>query len=516
MSNDKPLPFNEEFQEAIIGHCLENPGFFAKCYTKLEPQWFTKNISLGTLFSQLQRAYKTEEAFITSVDEFKNFEFFLEQDLNEREKYYNLISRCVLSAKNFSLEKITRQLTGFLRVSMFKESVEGAAKRYNSQGFEESYDWTYKKLLEIKDATFEDNQFVMSFDHPEDWIRKQEVRREKAISTGSKLLDSALGGGLFKKEVCAVMAPSNVGKSTVFITIARHAIGMGNNVLFVIHEGDPEEIRLRILCSFMGISTRTMFDWIKDKDKRRIVQSISAYINSKLTFVPYIKSGGMYVEDVIDLIKKLHEEKKTDTGRGFDLVIDDYPKKLRSRHRGPSKEGLYRVETAEIYDNFNPLAVELDLHILLAVQTNRNGLKQNNNRIEADFLLGMEEIDEAYGIAQNMPNIITLNRSPNDRAKNILRINVAKSRNSMTDVAINTRTCYNCYVVFGDKEMFNTKGLWTNELPHGFLAAFHQEDNKKFPTEAIDEGLMKHEGTVIDENASPNVGIAAPGSKIEI
>lgn len=513
MANDKVLTFSEEFQEAIIGHCFENASFFKKCISKLEPQWFTKNLMLGNLFMQLKRAYEQEEAVITSVEEFKNFEFFLEQKADDRDKYYVLMDKCILSARMFSLEKITRQLTGFLRVSMFKESIEGAAKRYNASGFDESYDWTNRKLMEIKDATFEDNKTVMSFEHPEDWIKKQEDRREKAISTGSKILDSALGGGLFKKESCAIMAPSNVGKTTAFITIARHAISMGNNVLFMMHEGDPEEIRLRILCSFMGISTHTMFQWIKDPYKRRIIQSVSNYVNSKLVFVPYIKTGGMYVEDVIDLIKKLHEDRKAETGRGFDLIINDYPKKLRSRYRGSSKEGLYRVEAAEIYDNFNHLAVELDAHCLVAIQTNRTGLKQNNGRVDADFLLGMEEIDEAYGIAQNMPNIITLNRSPSDREKQIMRINVAKSRNSMTDIAINTRTCYNCYLVFGDKEMFDHKGLWANELTGGFLASYHQENNQKFPTEAVDQGLMDKEGIVIGES-SPNVGIATPGSRI--
>lgn len=515
MSEEKALPFNQEFQEAIIGHCFENASFFSKCRGKLRPQWFTKNLMLGTIFAQLVRVYEAEGSAITSVDEFKNCEFFLEQMPDEREKYYKLIDLCQLSAKNFSIDKITRQLTGFLRVSMFKESVEGAAKRYNSQGFEESYDWTYRKLLEIKDATFEDSKTIMSFDHPEEWIKRQEDRREKAISTGNKLLDAALGGGLFKKEACAIMAPSNVGKTTAFITIARHAISSGHNVLFMIHEGDPEEIRLRILCAFMGISTRTMFDWIDDREKRKIIQAVSKYINSKMTFVPYIKTGGMYVEEVIDLIKKMHEDKKSDTGQGFSLIINDYPKKLRSRYRGASKEGLYRVEAAEIYDNFNHMAVELDAHCLVAIQTNRTGLKQNNNRIDADHLLGMEEIDEAYGIAQNMPNIITLNRSPQDRAKNILRISVAKSRNSMTDIAINTRTNYNCYLVFGDKEMFDTKGLWTNELMGGYLASFHQEDNAKIPTESVDESLLKQEGVIV-ENTSPNVGIMTPGSRLEV
>src|SRR5665213_3232917 len=139
MALDTPLPFTEEFQEAIMGHCLINQRFFVKAENKLKGSWFTKNMMIGNLFDQLCRIYKDDEMFIKSVVEFKGDIFFIEQKDQEREKYYALIDRCVYQANSFSVEKIEKSLTGFLRVSLFKESVEGAARRYKSEGFEDAY-----------------------------------------------------------------------------------------------------------------------------------------------------------------------------------------------------------------------------------------------------------------------------------------------------------------------------------------------------------------------------------------
>ena len=508
------LPFTEEWQEAIIGNCIVNAKFFMKCYGKLKPGWFTKNLKLGTLYDQLCKSYELYGQFIKSVADFKNETFFLEQKRSEQEAYYQLIDRCAkLSVDLVGIDKLERNLTGFLRVSMFKESIEGASRIYRSDGYEDAFNWTTDQLKKIQNATLVDDNLIMSFDNPDTWIAEHEVRKGAAISTGNELLDSALGGGLFKKEACAFMAPANVGKTTAMITLARHAVWNRNKVLFLIHEGFPEEIRLRFIASFLGVSTNTIYRWRQDPQMRQWLMFAAGVIKNRLTFVPYIRTNAMYVEDVIEKIIKLNMEEKMRTGTGYDLIIDDYPKKLKSRTRTNTREGLYRVEVAEVYENFNHLAAELDAHTFVAIQTNRQGLKQNNDRVETDFLLGMEEMDESFGIAQNIPNIITLNRSPYDKKKNIMRMNVTRSRNSQTDIVVNTRTDYACCLAFGDKKMFEHDGMWHNELDNGFLPSYLQSDNSKPKTELVDQTLLSQIGL------NPNVegiGVAVPGAaKVE-
>jgi replicative DNA helicase len=508
----KQLPFTEEWQEAIIGHCITNPNFFSKCNGKLQPNWFSKNILLGTIYDQLVKSHELNGVCVKSAVSFKGEMFFNEQKHAEREKFWNLIDKCVYQAGNVELEKLERNLTGFLRISMFKEAIEGSGRIYRTDGYEDAFNWTTERLKEIKDASFVDNKIVMPFDNPDKWIEDHEIRKGHAISTGCSILDDALGGGLFKKEACAFLAPANVGKTTAMITLARHAIWQKKKVLFIIHEGFPEEIRIRFLASFLGVTTQTIYKWRLDPTKRPLLMAVAEAIKRQLTYVPYIKTNAMFVEDVIEMIKKLHNEEIERTGQGFDLVIDDYPKKLKSRQRSGQREGLYRVEVAEIYDSFNHLAAEIDVHCFLAIQTNRTGLKQNNGRVESEFLLGMEEMDESFGIAQNVPNIITLNRSPQDKTKNVMRMNVTRSRNSETDIAIITRTNYACCLSFGDKNMFESPDKWPNELDNGYLPSYAQKDNSKPDTELLDRTLAGKVGLKPDVEG---IGAYVPGAALE-
>lgn len=483
--------FSVEFQEAIIGHCLINDKFFFKCQNKLKSVWFT-DMMLATLFEQLVLSYKRYQYHFKSVDEFKSENFFLEQDEDKRQKFYNTIDRCVFQAQmGFDLDKITYRLTGFLKMSIFKEGLQNGANAFNKQGFDKAWEFTRKKLAEIEDASFEDNGLILDFSNPLDWIVRQEIKRKNAISTGSALLDKALGGGLFPSETCAFMAPSNTGKTTALVTIIRHALKQRKKVLFFLHEGNPEEIRLRILLSFMCVTKDMLYSMVKEDRYSQIIIKLSEHINKFLTFVPYVNTNSMFVEDVITMAKTLNQEQINKTGTGYDLIVDDYPKKLKSRHRAGSKDAV-RHELAEVYDAFNFLAAELDTHCFVAIQTNRTGLKQNNGKVESEYLLGMEEVDEAFGIIQNLANVISLNRSPEDKAAKIVRMNIAKSRNEATDVVINTRTNYASMLLFGDKEYLHSGGLWPQDLgEHGFLESYMQDNNYKFDTSQIDQGLRK-------------------------
>jgi replicative DNA helicase len=497
------LPLSESEQEAVVGHCLTDFKFFLKCKKNLKKTWFTINPLIGVLFEQIVKVHNRDNLFIKSIKEFKEEFFFKELAPQERTRYYNLIDRCIHSCGEFTLERTKRKLTGFIRTSYFKESIEGAAKRYSLEGIDGAYEWTKKKIDEIKDASFEDNAFVMNFDDATTWVTESKKRREQAFSTGCKVLDQALGGGLFRGETLAFMAPSNTGKTRCMITLARNLIRQELHVLFFVHEGSPSMIRETILCSYLGITRQRLFQMIEsNQESRDIVNSVSSIINQYLTFVPYIKTGGMYIEDVISMAKELNDElkNKRPDGKGYDVIMDDYPKKLKSRTASNSKEQLYRVVTADVYDQFNHLATELDCHVAVAVQTNRSGLRQNSGSVESTTVLGMEEVDEAFGIIQNLANVVTLNRSPEDKKADIIRLNVAKSRNDETDIVVNIRSCYKAAVLFGDRDMIDTGGLWETDIRYNVCVSYRQEDNKKIATGIIESALVVRETAIHGES----------------
>lgn len=518
IENDKDvaLPFNEEFQQSIIGHCINDYRFFMQCKDKLKPQWFTKNIMLANIFEQMVESFNVHGTAPRSVAEVMNEPFFLEQNALEKEKYKQLMELCTYYAgshKAFNLEKVKKQLTGFVRLCMFKEAVEGAGKQYKMGGFDKAYTWTKDKIEKIQGATFEDDAVALKFENSAEWLKDDILESTNAISTGNRKLDYALGGGLFRGETTSIMAPSNTGKTTFMITIVRHAIKQGKKVMWLTHEDNPRKLRKKMLAAFLGVSKNTLSnpELLKDSKVRKDLFAAEKYIDEHLMYVPYAKIGNMYIEDVANEIYKRHKHMINTVGSGFDMIVDDYPKKLRIKNRNPEN---YRTELAAVYDVFNQIAIELNVHCFVAIQTNREGLKQNMGKLKSDQLLGMDLVDEAYGIAQNMGNIIALNRSPDDKMYNIARFSIPKSRNDITDIAVNTRTAYAQTLTHGDANMFDTRIQFTildpsknfepkkvshsfemlkPEIKGGFLASQGQNNNKLVPSSVINESLKQIE-----------------------
>jgi replicative DNA helicase len=539
IQNDKDiaLPFNEAFQESIIGHCLNDYKFFIQCNDKLKPQWFTANPLIANIFEQMQKSYRANNVAVRSAEELMNERFFLLQSESDQQKYRAILQKAEWQAgvKGFDLGKVKKQLTGFIRLCLFKEAIEGAAQKYRSSGLDDAYSWTKERINLIKEASFEDDAQVMSFLHPQEWLADELKESSGAISTGNRKLDFALGGGLFKGETTAIMAPVNQGKSSFMITIARHAIKQGKKVLWLTHEDNPKKLRRKMLAAFLGVSKNTLSNpkSLEDPQFKKDINAAAFYIDQHLTYIPYSKISGMYIEDVAQEIEKRHNDLITSTGKGYDLIVDDYPKKLKTRNRNAE---MYRTELAEVYDVFNHIAINLDVHCFVAIQTNREGLKQNLGKVKSDQLIGMDLVDESYGIAQNMGNIITLNRSPEDKVLNLARLSITKSRNDITDIAVVTRTAYACTLTHGDKEMFTpdcnfylpdpenalkkrlvdykirmlpdfpykNRGHALDTGEFRMLASWGQADNRVRPSSEVNDLLCKIESGEINDNEDYN------------
>ena len=312
---------------------------------------------------------------------------------------------------------------------------------------------------------------TLSFGDAYHWLQADLEDASKGISTGSKILDMALGGGLFKGETTAILAASNSGKTSLMFTVARHAVMQGKKVLLVTHEDSPKKLRKKFLSAFMAVNRNDLNSVGVHQDKKLVrlhLELVSKFLEDHFVYLPYNRVGQMYVEDVCTEIRRRHEDMKLRTGKGFDIVLDDYPQKLKLRKRGGDDQK--RTELAEVYDYFNQLQIELDVHAFLAIQTNREGLKQNMGKLEAKENLGMDVVGESYGIAQNMGNIITLNRGPEDKKLHTVRLSVAKSRNDLTEVTVNTRTNYGCSLTHGDPEMFDFRKVYQKSLKHMVLS----------------------------------------------
>jgi hypothetical protein len=148
------------------------------------------------------------------------------------------------------------------------------------------------------------------------------------------------------------------------------------------------------------------------------------------------------VEDVAAAISLEQEQRIAETGKGFDLVIDDYPAKLLSENMKFSQFQKRNLDEYT-YNQFVQLALQYKFHMLVAIQSNRVGARINKGQKGVEErLLTMEDANEAFGPMQISTNVITVNRDPWSMANDFLTFHIGKSRGSETGQAIVCKSDY--------------------------------------------------------------------------
>ena len=476
------LPFSETQQEAIVGYCLLYPLFFMKCYRMIKPTWFTYNPRVSVIFDQLCKFYERENRHVRAPSELPDEAFFVEMSIDEQNKYRTLMTRCMVSAnESTDLPRMEKYLTAFIRVCLFKEALSGGANIFKVKGFDDAYNKTKDKLQEIEKATFEDDSMVIPFANPEIWLAEDAVEKSKIISTGSKNFDEMLQGGLYPGDTTMIMAPTNTGKTTLMLTLARHAAVQGKDVLIIMHEGKQKAIRRQLLASLVGVSKHDLVK-MAGANQAFVLKESAAFLDERVTYIHYSKSMSMYMEDVLTEIRKRNDERKIKFGKGYDMIVVDYPAKQRSRILSASRAPRHE-ELAYIYDQHQLLGGELGTHMLLAMQTNAGGYTQNKNAEEHKQYLDLDNIGGSFAINNNMPNVIALNRSTLDKGKEILHLTILKSRDAQTHITLHTFTDYSCSLTHGDSEMFTKFGM--PKFKDVGLMSSVTNDNLTYPTDTI-------------------------------
>ncbi len=439
------MALSEDKQQAIIGHMILDGLRFSQCMRKLEPGYFVE-ANAALVFKIMMELFKKNQ-LVPSETDIKDSPQLSVFEHNARNKIHIFIDICKEKAGQYRFGTMTADLTAWLHSKILQDTVERSVHWWNNGKFADVADQMALAVKACREAKFEDGLQV-SFENFQDYIKKEKEERKDALQTGLSLLDQALGangpkeGGLHKGDSTVILAPSNAGKTTTIITTVVHNVKQGRSVFFMTHEGRPDDIRLKLLKCFLGVSQAELFAMYEDSSpgggQAKIVVA-TQYLSRFLVYMPYNKAG-MTVEDVMPIIDRVQEERKMkNNGAGFDMFASDYPAKLGTvmaskGHMPP------RLIVEAVYENYVQKALENNWHSIVAIQTNRSGSSLNNSDEHNHRLLEMEDVAEAWGPMTSASNVITLNRSPLAKQENKLTLYVAKSRSSSTGVAVMAKT----------------------------------------------------------------------------
>lgn len=283
--------------------------------------------------------------------------------------------------------------------------------------------------------------------------RKRAVDAKKDQSTtGFKVKPEGVGRyygfTLDGDHLCLLGDFTVTHNTTTMITVAAHNVRRRKDILFLFHEGRPLDIQLKIWCNLLGVSMSELLGLYKNEPER--VDKMAQVLQEHFVLVPVFKPG-LTVEEVEEVIARRVKEHQDKYGRGFDLIVDDYPAKLTTKmaqHGMLATRNMYQY----VYNYFVQIGLYHQTHILGAIQTNREGSRINANLEDASAhrLIGLEDVHESFGTMQDVCNVISINRDNRAKAEERVTFVICKSRSSKTGWVVVCKSDYGHACTHGD------------------------------------------------------------------
>lgn len=436
MTKEQYLSINTQAQASVLGWILKDKEFAYNCKVYLLPEMFNDSF-LQEIYEKI--IYFLEEYKVCpSLENLSNLFFNNKEYSTFKQKIYE----CEAQTRNFPLSYLSKEINTWIRLCIYKKSLHKAIDAYKSNQDEllkSIFNKTINDIVDIKFNGHIEYQFGDIYGDIETSIKS----KENALTTGLKELDSIMGGGLFRGEHTLLIAPSGTGKTTVCINFLYHNIFHNKHCLFLTHEMTSHAIAEKIRQRMLYKTYAEFIEMVRDKSEETkfLLEKVENKLKKYLTYIPYNKAGGMYVEDVVDIIRQKNIELFNKEGKYYDLIVDDYPGKLISSNMKQYKEIRHSIRY--VYEQFHQLALEFNSHAISPVQTNRDAYKKNKNRSSKEGeLLGAEDISEAFSIITDASNAITVNRSEEAQDKELLTFYVDKTRSSVSRKSLLVKTDY--------------------------------------------------------------------------
>lgn len=462
MSDNFTLPFNQLKQSALLGHLLVNEKFFKLVQNKIKPSYFISE-RMSKVFDLLNKYYEKYKTY-PKREEFRGALMVEILDPKERNNLLAYITKAISDTQWVRLDLIKPELTEWLHSVILMRALTQSQDLFNNQKIKECHIKLMEAVKEVSTTSFNNSEAISFLNYKEYLVNAKEDRKE-AITTGLDvldkcLLDGATGGGLQKGDTTIVMAPVNIGKSTFLISVICANVIKGKDILYMTHEGKPEDLRLMLIANLLKCTRAEVIESYKDDAKLKKLELATNLLEKHLKYIPYNKAGAMTIENVVPIIRSAQEEwQALHSGKGFDLLVSDYPGKLGTDQ---AKKGNMppRFVDKIVYDEYIQLALEYNLHALLAIQTNREGSKVNKGITGDGRLLGMEDVKESWDPMAGANNVITLNRSPKSVEKGLIILNIAKSRSNKAGLTIYAKSDFpHCNTHSNELGAFAYEGL---------------------------------------------------------
>ena len=414
--------FDEPFQAKIAALTMRDIQFVQRTEGLVRPEYF-ENSAEGAIVHIINRYYerykKIPGDFVTLVNLIKK------DKINKiiKSEFAPIVGQKVkelfahdISDRDYAID----QVATFARHQAVSKAILDSVEHLDLNEFDKVAT-TMRKALDV--GEHHDDK---CYSYGEMIDIRTEERLERAagrgpltgVTTGYPLIDKHLyHKGWGKRELSVLMGGAKAGKTTALIDFGISACTHIHryNILYVTLEVSEKIIGERLDSRLSEIA---MFEL--DKNIHAVSDSVKKIMKNAGRFdVREFPTGSMRVSD----LRRLLERQKS-KGIKYDMVVLDYADLM-----APERVTDNAIENSKnVYVALRGLAMQEDIAVLTATQTNREGAKK--------MVATMTDIAEDFNKVRIADIVISINKTDEERKINQARLYFAAVRNGPSNFTI--------------------------------------------------------------------------------
>lgn len=445
-------------QEELASLILTDRGFANKFHRyitddedikKKKIQVFS-NPHIGRIVTLSHELYKkADDTFPTEgimCSEIERLQLSKEERSVIRSLYLKLKNSKIILTKNHELHLV--ELIKIAKVSTYLESVMKEIKEPSNQKILKIADMCKSLVAEIEDVTFTTSD-IINMESFTSIIEEYADESASNIPMGIPELDQELngggeGGGLSRQEVTVFISGTNDGKSLALISISANAMRAGFKVRNFAFEGKKLQTPVRYISNLTGVSSKkidrfrsfkarnpdgSLPDFLSPEEIKAIEEGEKLFGN-KFKIIHAIKNSEIEHVEAIAI-----EEYKKDP---FDVLVIDYGQLVESVKTFHKEHELLMY----VFRRLEKLAAQLNVSIQVAMQVNREGLKELSDEAaegEEFPTYKMSHVAGGYGTLKTAGCVIAISRTKEERNLGQLRYTILKQRGGLVGVEVGIR-----------------------------------------------------------------------------
>ena len=248
-------------------------------------------------------------------------------------------------------------------------------------------------------------------------------RVEKKIPFDLEFFNKITQGGLSSKTLNVALAGTGVGKSLFMCHVSSSALSQGNNVLYITLEMSEERIAERIDANLMNIRLDDLVSLPKQMYEKKI-EDLKSTVKGRLIIKEY-PTAAASTNHFRALLNELNLK------RNFkpDIIFVDYINICSSARIRPGQYVNSYSYIKSIAEELRGLAVEFDVPIMSATQTNRAGFQNTD--------VGLEDTSESFGLPATADFMFAL--ITNENLETDGQILIKQLKNRYSDITSNKK-----------------------------------------------------------------------------